>query len=133
METVIIMDDRLKRKMGIISYIPLAAFIICFIYYLFILRPVITAKDLGNQIGLNTQTSLHYNTVFILLAISGIISAIVLIYFIIHLARVKHISSAKKVQWIILLTAFVPITLPVFWHFEINKEPKVLTIYSYIT
>jgi hypothetical protein len=129
----IIMDDRSKQKMGIISYIPLVAFTVCFIYYLFILRPVIAANNLGDHIDLNTQTSLHYDTIFLLLAISGIIAAIVLIYFIIHLARVKHLSSAKKIQWIIVLTAFVPFALPIFWHFEINKEPKVLAIYPDIT
>ena len=132
MDAIIIMDAGLKRKMGIISYIPLTAFTICFMYYLFVLRSVIAAKSLEDHTGINTQTSLHYDTTFILLAISGIISAIVLIYFIVHLARVKHLSSAKKVQWLVLLTIFVPVALPVFWHLEINKEPKQLAIYKNI-
>ncbi len=132
MDTVIIMNDGLKQKMGILSFIPLLAFTLCFIYYLFAIKPVIAANDAGDHIGLTTQTSLHYNTIFILLAISGIIAATVLIYFIVHLARVKQISSAKKVQWIIFLTAFVPIALPIFWYYEISKEPARLVVYPNI-
>ncbi len=128
----IIMDVRSKQRMGIISYIPLIVFGICFIYYLSVLKPVFAGNTPGNQIGFNTQTSLHYNTLFMLLAISGIISAAVLIYFIVHLARVKHLSSAKKIQWLVFLTAFVPLALPLFWHFEINKEPGILEIYPNI-
>lgn len=125
----LIMDEKTKANMGILSFLPISCFAVCFIYYLVILMPVLGRNAFSDHLALNMETIRHYSTMFIMLAISGIVGAFVLIYFLIHIARIKNLNSAAKLEWILFMSVLVPVALPLFWYFEIRKEPTVLEIY----
>jgi hypothetical protein len=112
-----IMDHKAKRNMAILSWLPGIAFFISLVYYLYTLRPLIVAQDMGDHIGITTLTAQHYDTLFIMLSISAVIAAITLIYFIVHLARTKLIPKGTKVAWLYCyahwyLYRFLSFTIP---------------------
>ncbi len=125
----LIMDDRTKNNMGILSMLPILSFAITFVYYLFILMPVLGNNHFGDHMALNLHTMMHYSTMFTMLAISGIIGAVVFVYFLVHIARIKNMNSATKLEWILFMSVMVPVALPLFWYFEIRQEPMVMEIY----
>jgi hypothetical protein len=125
----LIMDEKTKKNMGILSFLPIISFAGCLVYYLIILMPVLSAGGFNDHLALNMHTITHYSTMFILLAVSGVIGAIVFIYFLVHIARIKNMNSATKLEWILFMSVMVPIALPLFWYFEIRQEPIILEVY----
>ena len=124
-----IMDHKAKRNMAILSWIPNIAFFICLIYYLYALRPLIAAADMEDHIAVATITAQYYDTMFVMLAISAVLSAITLIYLIVHLARTMLIPTGTKVAWVVLLSALVPVSFLLFYYLVVKKEPKYLATY----
>ncbi|MDR3680101.1 MAG: hypothetical protein P4L41_09055 [Flavipsychrobacter sp.] len=125
----LVMDEKTKNNMGILSFLPIISFAGCFVYYLVILMPVLSAGGFNDHFALNMHTITHYSTMFILLAISAVIGAIVFIYFLVHIARIKNMNSATKLEWILFMSVMVPVALPLFWYFEIRQEPIILDVY----
>jgi len=71
----------------------------------------------------------HYNTLFTLLAISFITGAATLIYFMVHIARIRDMSAGVKLAWMIFMFVLGGIAFPIFWYNEIRKEPEYMPIY----
>lgn len=121
-----IIDEKYKRKMGVICFLPAIAFLIPVIYYLILLSPLIHGYHVAKSIvGI---TSRNYNAMFLLLAIASTISAAVLLYCIVHLVRIKTLNTPQKMLWILLLLA-VPVSFILFWYFEIKREPREMPVY----
>jgi len=133
MDTQMIMDAKAKRNMGLLCFFPAVAFLICLLYYLFILSPLITNRQLEDHTAIAAYTSRNYDTLFIMLAISAIISAVVLIYCLVHLTRLKNVNAPTKVVWILVLSALVPVSFILFWLLHVRNEPQVMDVYSDIT
>jgi hypothetical protein len=124
-----LMDNKTKNNMGLLSFLPISCFIACFVYYLIILMPVLGRNEFSDHIALNMQTVAHYSTMFTMLAISAVVSAFIFIYFLVHIARIKNMNSATKLEWILFMSVLVPVALPLFWYFEIRREPISMEIY----
>ena len=132
MENRIIMDDRAKRNMGILSLLPVFAWGVVLFYYLFALSPLIRASSIEAHEAVVTITYNNYDMMFMLSAIAAVISAVVLIYFIIHIARIKTMNGATKAIWILVLSTLVPISFPLFWYLEIRNERRDMPIHHTI-
>ena len=129
MEKVLIVDDRLKKRIGIICFIPAVCFFISLVYYFILLFPLTHGHPQPeSEIGI---TSLHYNTLFLLLAISASVSAAVLLYCIVYMARIKSINTPTKMIWMLLLL-IVPVSFILFWNFIVRREPKEEPVYPNI-
>ena len=130
MEQVLLVDDNFRRKMRVICYLPAFAFLIPIVYYGFLLTPLLHGHPEPKSIvGI---TSLHYNTMFFLLAMASTVSAVVLIFCVVHLVRIRTLNTAQKMIWILLLLA-VPVSFIIFWHRQINHEPRNMPINSEIS
>lgn len=132
MENHIIMDDKAKRNMGILSLLPVFAWAVVLFYYLFALAPLISAKMTEAHEEVVTVTYNHYDMLFMLSAIAAVISAIVLIYFIVHIARIKTMNGPTKAIWILAMSALVPIGFPIFWYMEIRNERREMPVHHNI-
>lgn len=122
-----VFDDREKRRLGWIFSIPPVAFLICFIYYMFVIRPVlINPAEPG---AIMEYTLRNYTDMFVLLATAAVIAAAILIYAIVILARLKNLNAANKLIWLLFLSTFAPVSTFFFWYFLINKEPKFVPIH----
>jgi hypothetical protein len=129
MDTIMHMDDGKKTAMGFVSFLPLVTFTIFFTYFIMICLPLINAGLIGNHEMLATVMSQHYSTLFILLAIAFITGASTLIYFMVHIARIKEMSAGTKLGWMIFMFLLGGIAFPIFWYAEIRGEPEYMPIY----
>ena len=127
MDNLFVFDDSAKKKIGAICFAPAIAFLITFVYYVFLLLPLSQGSvEPGQVVGITSQ---NYDTIFVMLAISAIIATASLIYCIVLIAKVRNMPAQAKLMWILILCTFVPITTILFWAMVIRKEPKFVAIY----
>lgn len=126
MDKLMVLDSKTKKWMGIVCFVPVICFFICFVYYLALVIP-----ETGNYrpYSLETITSQNYDTLFAMLATSAIITAPVFIYCLVVLARMKHMNAAIKLEWIIFLSVMAPVASALFWLFLIKDAPKYVGIH----
>jgi hypothetical protein len=127
MDKLMVFDDKTKKRMGIICFIPLFCFFICFIYYLALVLPQLTGNQAAGTIV--SITSRNYDTLFFMLATSAIITAPIFIYCLVILARLKNLNSAVKLEWIIFLSVLAPIASALFWVFLVKNAPRYIGIH----
>ncbi|MBA3830183.1 MAG: hypothetical protein H0X33_14685 [Taibaiella sp.] len=132
METNMIMDEKMKRNFGILAFIPVVAWGITLLYYLYTLMPLIQARRVHDGIAMATITAHNYTTMFYLIATSAIISAIVLITFFVHLTKLRNINSGTKLMWALILAALVPFSFVMFWFLHIRNEERETPVYDSI-
>lgn len=126
MDNLMVFDEQAKRRIGIINFLPAIAFLSALIYYLFLLSPTFGRHEPGAASGITVE---NYGTLFAMLAVAGILSAGILIYNLVLLAKVKNMNAQDKIIWILLLATFVPIAFILFWAFVVRKEPKYVGTY----
>lgn len=129
MDTVMHMDDKKKRAVGFISFLPLVTFTVFATYFAIICIPLMKAGLLNDHEMLATVMNQHYLTLFILLAIAFITGAAVLIYFMVHIARLRDMSAGTKLNWMLFMFLLGGIAFPIFWYKEIRNEPEYLPVY----
>lgn len=121
-----IFDHKTKTRLGVMCFTPVACFFICFVYYLLLIVPLPAARMAAADVGV---LSAHYDTLFIMLAASAIITAPIFIYCLVILARLRSLNSAQKLEWIIFLSVLAPIASMFFWVFLIRGVSKYQPIY----
>jgi len=122
MDNLIIMDDKAKRNYGILALLPNLAWGITLVYYLITMSPIFPPKAMPDGIAMATVTAQHYDTLLLFGICSAIISAIVLIVYIVHIARIRTMNSSTKAMWILILAAIMPFGLLIFWFLHIRHE-----------
>jgi len=122
-----VFDDKTKARMGIICFVPILCFFLCFIYYLMLILPLTSGHQVPGAII--SITSRNYDTLLIMLATSAIITAPVFIYCLVILARLKNMNSAQKLEWIIFLSVLAPIASALFWIFHIKNARRMEPIH----
>jgi len=126
------MDHRMKRRMGVISFLPLFAYIGWLIQYLFIMRSLIAREVMQDHVSMAGLLSENYNGTLFFFILCFALTSAVLIYFVVHIARLATMNSLSKVGWIIFMTFMAPIAFPVFWYTEIRHEPEQLPLHPNI-
>jgi hypothetical protein len=127
MDTVMIFDDKAKMRLGLICFTPVLCFFICFVFYLILILPLTQGHHVpASDVGILSQ---NYDILFIMLAISAIITAPIFIYCLVILTRFKHLNAAVKLQWIIFLSVLAPIASAFFWMIHIKGLPKKVNVY----
>jgi len=127
MDKLMVLDDKAKKRMGVICFIPVVCFLLSFIYWLILVLPLTQGHQVPSSIvGL---TSRNYDTFFFILAASAIITAPVFIYCLVLLARMKNLNEAHKLMWIVFLSVMAPIASALFWIFLIKDSPRHIGIY----
>ncbi len=129
MDTIMRMDGKKKRAWGFISFLPLLTFTVFAIYFAAICIPLMKAGLFQDHELVASVMNRHYTTLFILLAIAFVTGASVLIYFMVHLARIRDMDAGDKLRWMIFMFILGGIAFPIFWYKEIRNEPEYLPIY----
>jgi len=130
MEKLMILDDKAKMRLGLICFLPVVCFGLCLIYFLMLVLPL--TQGHSEPASVVAVTSHNYNTLFIMLASSAIITAPVFIYCLVLLARMKTLNSAQKLMWFIFLCVLAPIASALFWAFHIMDSEKYVPIHGSI-
>ena len=127
MERNMTAEDKFKRRMKIICFIPAVVFFITGIYCLVLLLPLTQGHPMPERvIGI---TSRNYNSLLFLLATFSTVSAIALIFCMVHLIKLKALNTPRKMEWVLLLLA-TPVSFILFWYFIVKPEPDNVPLYS---
>lgn len=127
MEQTIIFDEKEKRKLFMICFLPGALFMASLLYYIIAISPIFTG--VADPDSLTTYTLRHYNTMIALLGIFAVVTVAVLIYSLTIMARLKYMPQAQKMMWVAILCILAPLSFILFWTFVINQEPDFLPTY----
>lgn len=122
MDNEIIMDAKAKRKYGILALLPNIAWGITLVYYIVRMSPIFPAKSMPDGISMNTVTAHMYDTLLVFGVCSALISAISLIIYIVHIAKLKTINGPTKAMWVLILAAIMPFGFLIFWYLHIKNE-----------
>ncbi len=127
MDKLMVLDAKAKKRMGIVCFIPVIFFLLCFFYYMALIWPLTGGHQApGSFVNIIRD---NYNVLFFILAASAIITAPVFIYCLVLLVRMKNLNSAIKLEWIIFLSIMAPIASALFWLFIIKDSPKYVGIH----
>lgn len=129
---VVRMDEAQKRKMGIWSIIPAIAFLAWCVYILIVNGRLIAEKAGQEHEKVVTLIYHNYAGTLVLFLIAFAIGLAVLIYFAVHITRLKTMNGATKLAWLLFLTAFAPFSFPVFWWVEVRNEPREVPVHPSI-
>lgn len=127
MDNLMVFDEKEKRKLAIMAYMPGVLFLITLIVYIIMMVPAMQRHDI-NYLAV-AITRANYSVLFAMLAVSAIVSACVLIYFLVILARIRNLNATTKVLWVVILAALVPLSFLLFYNFVIKKEPRYVGIF----
>ena len=127
MDKVMVFDEKAKTRFGIMCFTPVVCFLICFLYYLILIIPLVQGPHApASDVGILSR---NYDTLFVMLAASAIITAPIFIYCLVILARIKTLNAAVKLEWIIFLSVLAPIASAFFWVFLIKEAPKYVKVH----
>ena len=116
------MDLKAKRRMGLISLLPLFAYIGWLIQCLVIVNS-------NSSANLSTILSENYDGALFFFILCFALTSAVLVYYVIHVARLATMPAGSKAVWILFMTFAAPIAFPVFWFLEIRREPQSLPMH----
>jgi len=110
-----------KAVSGILSFLPLAAFLV---YMFSFLSFIFTAIPELNRHGSNAEELILPNVFNMILfaIILGIVSLGVLVYFIIHAINNKAIDSTERLVWILIFIFTGMIGYPIYWYMRIYRN-----------
>lgn len=117
------MNQRMKNTMGVISFLPILAYIgwLIQLVYLHGVYPDVQTSTILYE---NFDSSLLFFT------LCFVLTTAVLVYFVVHIARTKTLNASHKLGWIIFMTFMAPIAFIAFWYSEIRNEPEHLPIHA---
>ena len=121
-------DEKMKTRTGIICFLPIVSFTICLVYYLTLI--LVPSSQGVNTHTIITATSQNYGQLFTVLALSGFLTAAVLIYCIVILARLKELKPGTKILWIVFLSVTAPLGIAIFWLLIIRYAAKATPVYN---
>ena len=127
------MENTAKNPgVGIMTFIPLIVWILWFGYCIFITRDLAAGQNYDDHEKIVNALSAHMVTVSTIWCLAMVLTAIMVVYHIVHLARLKSVNAATKTVWIILMIAIAPIACPAFWLMQVRKEPNQVETYPTI-
>lgn len=131
MERTMHMDDKKKKTLGILSFIPLFTFLIFAGYLLAITYPYIPQGGIftNNHDAISSAMAQHYGTLLVLSGIAFITGVAMLTYYVIHIARLTNMSAGAKIAWMMFMVVFMGVAFPIFWYQEIRNEPEDLPVH----
>jgi hypothetical protein len=127
------MENTTKKYGKALCFLPLICYLLWVVYYIIINRNIVVPNNMSNHITLVTNTIMNYSGLFVGLALASIITATILVYFIVHLARLKDMEALEKIGWIVFMTFLAPVAFIVFWYTELKNEPDNISVYHSIT
>ena len=130
MEKIMILDDKAKTRLGLICFLPVVCFGLCLLYFLILILPLTQGHP--EPASVVAITSNNYNTLFVMLASSAIITTPVFIYCLVLLTRMKTLNAPQKLGWFIFLCVMAPIASALFWFFHIMDSDKYVPIHGSI-
>ena len=126
------MENTTKKYGKALCFTPVVCYLLWVAYCLYINRHLMVPNHLSDHVGMVTNTIQNYGSVFAGVVLATIVTATILIYFIVHLARLRDMEAQEKIGWIVFMTFLAPIAFIVFWYAELRNEPDNIRVYQSI-
>jgi hypothetical protein len=127
------MDNTEKKIVGVFSFLPILSWLATIVYFLFINKDLIAAQSFQDHNSVTTNIINHFLPFTIMLSFAELITGIMIIYYVVHIARLKTFDSFTKLLLIIFLVFTGPIAVMVVWFTVIKKETKQEPMYPDLT
>lgn len=126
------MENTAKRYGTLLSFTPIALFTIWTIFFFSTVREEVVTSSVSAHIAWVTAMLENYTSLWVSLALICTISAAILLYFAVHIARIKRMPAGEKLFWLVLLPTFGAFAFIAFWYFELRNEPERVDVHPSI-
>ena len=128
----VFMENIAKKYGKILCFLPMALFTLWTILFFAIVKEQVETSSISNHFLWVTAMLENYTVLWVTLAIVCTISAAILLYFVVHIARLKHMPAGEKLIWIVLFPTFGAAAFIMFWFMELRGEPDYVEVYPNI-
>lgn len=126
------MENIAKKHGKLLCFTPMALFTLWTIYFFLLVQEEVVTSSISDHFAWVTAMVQNYTSLWISLSIICAITGIILLYFIIHLARIKTMAAGDKIFWMVILTTFGAFAFIVFYFIELKNEPTYVDVYPSI-
>ncbi len=126
------MDSSEKKIVGAFSFLPILSWLATIVYFLFINRNLISTKTFQDHDRVVANIINNFLPFTIILSFAELITGVMIIYYVVHIARLKEIEAFNKLLLIVFLIFTGPIAVLVLWYNMLNKEAKDVPMYPAI-
>lgn len=126
------MENRAKKYGKLLCFTPFILFAAWTIFFFSIVREHVVTTSLADHIMWVSAMLYNYTVLWITLSIVCTISAIILVYLVVHVARLRRMPAGTKLFWIVLFPTFGAFAFIAFWFFELREEPNYVDVYPSI-
>lgn len=126
------MENTAKRYGAALCFTPMALFTAWTIYFFSTVQEQVVTSSFADHFKWVGAMIENYTSLWISLAIVCTITASILVYLVVHIARLKRMPAGDKVLWISLLPALGSVAFIAFWYFELRHEPDHVDVYPSI-
>lgn len=126
------MDSSEKKIVRAFSFLPMLSWLATVVYFLFINRDLISSKTFQDHDKVVANIINNFLPFTIILSFAELITGVMIIYYVIHIARLKELEAFNKLLLIIFLVFTGPIAVLVLWSNILNKETKDVPMYPAI-
>lgn len=126
------MENTAKKFGKTLSFIPLACFAAWTIYFFIVVQEAVVTSSVFDHFLWVMAMIDHYTSLAITLGATCTVAAAILIYFTVHIARIKKMPAGEKVAWMVFLVIFGAFSFPVFWYYELRNEPDRIDVHPSI-
>lgn len=126
------MEHSEKKVVGVFSFLPILSWIATVVYFLFINRNVIDTKTFQDHDRVVANIINNFLPFTIMLSFAELITGIMIIYYVVHIAKLKGLEAFNKLLLIVFLVFAGPIAVLVLWFTMLNKEARDVPMYPAI-
>lgn len=123
------MENMPKKYGRVLSFIPVACYAVWSLAFLITTGGHVEVSSFGAHFHWLTSILFNHGLLLWTFVMCAIIAFTVLVYYIIHVARVKSMGSGDKIVWIMFMSCFGPLAFPFFYYIELKKEPEYIDVY----
>lgn len=126
------MENIPKKHGKVLSFVPLAAYALWSVVFLIVTNGHIVLTSVADHFQWLLTVLLNNAGLLWSFVMCAILAFTVLVYYIIHIARVKTMGAGDKIAWIMFMACLGPLAFPVFYYFELRKEADYIEVHPNI-
>lgn len=126
------MENTAKKYGKLLAFTPFILFSLWTIYFFSLVQEEVVTSSISDHFAWVAAMVGSYNSLWISLGVICTITAAILLYFVVHLARLKDMPAGEKIFWMVTLPTFGSFGFIAFWFFELRNQPEKVDVYPSI-
>lgn len=126
------MENTAKKYGKLLAFAPFVMFSLWTIYFFSLVQEEVVTSSISDHFAWVAAMLGNYTSLWISLAFICTISASILVYFVVHVARLKNMPAGEKLFWIVIFPTFGAFSFIAFYFLELRNEPEKVDVYPSI-